>query len=119
MLYCPERRREFFYVLGDVNRPGAIEIPPRQEVLASRAISLAGGPTRTARMGKGLVVRYSGSREREDLAVDFQAILRGKKSDFPIRPNDVIYIPGSTVKTLLYGFLGVVPGVAHSAALVF
>jgi len=117
MLYCPERRREFFYVLGDVNRPGALEIVGSEEVRASRAISMAGGPTRTARTKRAVLIRYGASGVREEFAVDFRRMVRGRGSDVVVRPNDVIVIPGSNAKTLGYGLLGAIPGVALGVAL--
>jgi polysaccharide biosynthesis/export protein len=115
VLYVPERHPEFYYVIGDVGKPGAISVVEGQKDLASQAISRAGGPTRTAKMKKGLVLRYDKDGTRQELAVDFDSILRGKKPDFPVEPNDVIYIPGSNAKTLSYGFLGVIPSIATSA----
>jgi polysaccharide biosynthesis/export protein len=118
ILYCPERKPGYFYVLGDLNKPGAVEMPQSEPVLVSRAISWAGGPTRTAKMSKGIVLRYDEAGTRQQLAVNFKAVLAGKQPDFPVKPNDVIFIPGSSTKTLAYGILGVIPGVAQGAALI-
>lgn len=109
VLYVPFNRPKFFYATGDVNRPGAIEIPPGREVLVSQAIAFAGGPARTAKLSKGILVRYDESGARQELAFDFGAVLNGKKPDFPVLENDIIFIPGSNAKTLGYGLLGVLP----------
>jgi protein involved in polysaccharide export with SLBB domain len=118
ILYCPEKKAEYFYAMGDLNRPGAIEIPQGSQVLVSRAISWAGGATKTAKVSKGILMRYDETGARQQLAVDFKAVLTGKKPDFLIKPNDIIYIPGSSAKALGYGMLGVIPGVAQGAALI-
>jgi polysaccharide export outer membrane protein len=109
MLYVPLNRPKYFYVTGDVNRTGSFEIPPRRELLVSEAMAFAGGPTRTAKISKGILVRQDENGQRQELALDFNAILRGKKPDFPIQQNDIIFIPGSSVKTLGQGVLGIVP----------
>jgi len=112
VFYVPFNRPKFFYATGEVGNPGAFEIPPARELLVSQAIAAAGGPTRTARMAKGILLRFDGEGGRQELAVDFDAILRGRKPDFPLEENDIIFIPGSNAKTLGYGLLGIVPALA-------
>ncbi len=43
VFYVPERKRNFFYVVGDVGHPGAYEIPQGEQLLATQALSSAGG----------------------------------------------------------------------------
>ncbi len=119
VLVIPKSRDMRFYVVGDVRSPGAVEIPPPPEraIMVSQAIAQVGGPSKTAKMSQGMLIRYNekdGSREEKK--VDFAAILKGKQPDFEIRPNDIIFIPGSNVKTLGYGLLGAVPGAVQSAS---
>jgi polysaccharide biosynthesis/export protein len=112
VLVIPKRKDMRFYVVGDVKGAGAQEIPPPVEraILVSQAIAQAGGPSRTAKLSKGLLIRYNERNgSREEKTVDFAAILKGKQPDFEIRPNDIIFIPGSNAKTLGYGLLGMVP----------
>ncbi|MCE5307555.1 MAG: polysaccharide export protein [Acidobacteriales bacterium] len=116
ILYCPEKKPEFFYVIGDLVKPGPIEMISGQTVMASRAVSWAGGPTKTAKLSKGIVLRYDKTGARQEFAVDFKALLAGKKADFAILPNDVVFIPGSAGKTLAYGLLSIVPGVGTMSA---
>jgi len=109
VLYVPFNRPKFFYATGDVENPGAFEIPPARDLLVTQAMSAAGGPTRTAKMSKGILVRFDGEGGRQELPVDFDAILRGRKPDFKIQENDIIFVPGSNAKTLGYGLLRIVP----------
>jgi polysaccharide export outer membrane protein len=109
ILYVPERKRDHYFVVGDVGRPGAFEISPDIPVLATQAIAKAGGPLMTAKMGKGTLMRYTDAGDQEEKSVDFQAILKGKKPDVAILPNDIIFIPGSSAKTLGYGLLNIIP----------
>lgn len=92
--------------------PGAYAMPDEQVLLVSQAMALAGGPIRTAKMNKGVLVRYDGTGRREELQVNFSDILKGRKPDFAIKPDDIIFIPGSTIKSIGYGLLGIIPSVA-------
>ena len=112
VLYVPFNRPKYFYVTGELNSTGSFELPPSRQILVSQALSFAGGPTRTAKMSKGILVRYDQAGARQEVAVDFDAILRGKKPDFPVMPNDIIFIPGSNIKALGYGLLGIIPSMA-------
>lgn len=112
VLHVPEREVEFYYVVGDVGRPGVFELPIQDgvsQLLLTQAVAKAGGPMKTAKMGDGILVRYDESGVRQEVAVDFNAILKGKKTDMVVQPNDVIFIPGSKFKTIGYGLLGVIP----------
>ena len=115
VIHVPERKRDLFYVVGEVNRAGAYEIPHKNTVLVSQAITWAGGPMKTAKLKKGIMVRYDGNGGRQEIPVNFKHIMEGKKSDFKIQPNDIVFIPGSTAKTLAYGLLGAIPGVTSAA----
>jgi polysaccharide export outer membrane protein len=100
VIHIKERITQTIYVIGEVNRSGALVKDPRQELRLSQVIAWAGGPTKTARLSKGILVRYMEDGRREQLPVDFGQILRGKKEDFFVRANDVIFVPGSRIKDL-------------------
>jgi polysaccharide export outer membrane protein len=106
-LIVPRRTVEFYFVLGSVLRPLNYLLPNGQPLMASQAISEAGGPTATAKMSKGMLVRYDKEGKRQELKVDYAAILRGKQTDFVVQSNDVIFIPGSNIKTVAEGFVDV------------
>ncbi len=115
VIHVPERKRDLFYIVGEVTRAGAYEIPPKNTVLVSQAIAWAGGPMKTAKLNKGILVRYDGNGGRQEIAVNFKHIIEGKKSDFRVQPNDIVFIPGSTAKTIGYGLLGAIPTTASGA----
>lgn len=118
VFYAPRRTIDVVYVIGDVGRAGAFEMPEEKTLTALQAISWAGGPTRTARMSKGVLVRFEGTQRRE-MAVDFEAMLRGDTPDIDVRANDVIFVPGSEAKTMGYGILSTIPRVLISGLLIF
>lgn len=118
VINVPPRKKDLFYVVGEVNRAGAYEIPRKNNVFVSQAIAWAGGPLKTADTKKGILVRYKDNGGREELEVNFRDIMKGRKSDFAIQPNDIVFIPGSMYKTLGYGLIGAIPSAA-SGALVY
>ena len=50
--------------------------------------------------------------------MDFQAILQGRQPDFEVRPNDVVFVPGSNAKTLGYGLLTSIPRIVQNAVII-
>jgi len=105
----PEREIKEFFIIGEVNRPGAFEMDPDEGLLLSQALARAGGPMKTAKLGKGILARFGKEGEREEIAINVEKILEGKEEDVPIMPDDVIFIPGSTFKSIGYGLLGAIP----------
>lgn len=110
VVHVPQREEKVYYVIGEVNVAGAFRFGDQPELLVSQAIANAGGPSRTAKASDGVLVRHNMElKTREEVPIDFEAILRGKKPDVVIRPDDIVFIPGSTFKTFSYGLLGAIP----------
>jgi len=106
---------DIYYVVGDIAQPGDYDLPRGEPILATQAILAAGGPTRTAKAGESILIRTSESGERQELAVNFEAILMGKAPDFSLQAGDIIFVPGSGVKSFAYGLMGVIPSVTARA----
>jgi protein involved in polysaccharide export with SLBB domain len=115
----PRRNVQSVHVIGGVRLPGSFELPPPVErtLLVSQAIAWAGGPTPAAKLKNGTLVRYLENGRREEHKVDFAAILTGKQADIPVLPDDIIFIPNSSTKSLAYGLVTAVPGMAQGAIL--
>ncbi len=108
----PQRETRAVYVIGDVTRPGSFDYPPGNGISLSRAVALAGGPTKTSKMSKSILVRQSADGSVERIALDIGRILKGKDPDLDLRPEDLLFVPGSPGKTLAYGFLNYAPTMA-------
>jgi polysaccharide export outer membrane protein len=115
VFYVPRRKIQVVYVVGDVLTSGAFELPEDQAMTASKAIAWAGGPAKTARISKGILMRYEADGTRREYPMDFAAVLKGTTPDVEIRPNDIIFLPGSKGKTLGLGFLNSIPNVLAMA----
>lgn len=101
----PERTERFFYVLGDVNRGGAFEIKQGEAITFTKALASAGGLMATAKGSKTLILRQDASGVAKQIPVDAPRVLKGKSPDFVLSPDDVVFVPGSTTKTLGQGIL--------------
>lgn len=89
-------RAEMIYVSGEVNKAGAFELGERESISVTQLIAMSGGLGKDADPAKARVLRpvLSTSR-RAEIPVDLKRILAGQQSDFPLLPNDVLYIPKS------------------------
>ena len=110
VIHIREREDQFVYIVGDVNRSGAFPMPPRKDVRVTQVFAWAGGAARTAKLSDGVLLRYDKAGKREELKVNFSQILKGKEEDFLVRENDIIFVPGSRVKTFAATLLAGLPG---------
>ncbi len=110
VIHIAERLTETVYVVGEVNRSGAFAKPAKQELRVSQVIAWAGGATKTAKLSKGILIRYNEQGGREQLPVDIGQILKGKREDFFVKANDVIFVPGSRIKDIGLTMLNGIPG---------
>jgi polysaccharide export outer membrane protein len=110
VVQVPARKVEMFYVIGEVQRPGAYEFKGEQEgeMLATRALGWAGGGGKTADLGGAVLIRNTDGG-RQEIALDFKRILKGKDPDTVMQADDIIFVPGSTMKNISNGLLTVLP----------
>lgn len=105
-------RASLVYVIGDVNRAGGFIMENDGRITALQAVALAGGNTRTAALNRAVLVRKTGATYSE-VGIDLQKILHGHKPDTELQAEDVLYIPNSTVKSVVYHG---VPNILQAAA---
>lgn len=89
VLYIPDSDDQAVYVLGEVQRPGAIRLTPDMTLLD--AIAQAGGPTRDAAADKLRVVRPSTGIEREIPMADLMR--SAKNPNVGLNEGDIVYVP--------------------------
>jgi protein involved in polysaccharide export with SLBB domain len=87
-----EYAKRRFTVLGQVQRPGAYEIPFEESITLVQAIAMAGGYTRLGAPWKITVQRTAGDR-KQAFKLDAAAMARDKNAKpFEILPDDIITI---------------------------
>jgi polysaccharide export outer membrane protein len=99
------------FVIGHVNAPQAIFLRD-QPITILRAIAIAGGPARDASTSRVRIIRQTnGGDGKTEILVDLKAIQKQKAPDIVLLPDDIVEVGGSTGKTMLQIFTGVVPAV--------
>jgi polysaccharide export outer membrane protein len=103
LLYPGDRvtvqRAELIYVLGAVLRPGGYTLKdPSQSMTVLKALAMAGDMTSVAKRSRVAVLRRDPAApegKRQEIAVNIQAMLRGKLADLQMQAEDILYVPES------------------------
>jgi polysaccharide biosynthesis/export protein len=105
-IYFPSRETGQFYVLGEVNVPGAFIIPPKG-ISLMQGLALARGPSMNfADMQSIYLVRVNGTEPRI-YALSLDDIIASK--DQPLLPGDRIFVPPTTLANWERTLRAVVP----------
>lgn len=85
-------KKNQFTMLGQVMKPGTLEIPPDESINLLQAIAMAGGYTRLGSASRIKVLRFTNG-EPFELKLDAKAMLKkGKGKPFEVQPNDIITV---------------------------
>jgi polysaccharide biosynthesis/export protein len=82
-------------VVGEVNKPGEIDISPNSSI--SSAVAIAGGPTEDARLSRVAFIRMSEGCQIERQTID----LRNLIDNYQVQEGDVIIVPESNASSIL------------------
>ena len=115
-------RAERVYVSGEVAKVSAIELAERESISITQALTEAGGFTQFAIRDHVRVLRpVMGTTRRAEIDIDMKRVYEGKDVDFPLLPNDVLYVPRSSKRAVLgpvgTTFLASIPTVIITALL--
>lgn len=111
VISVPERQEQFFYVLGDVPKPGGYTMRKNERVTLSKAIATAGGFLATASGKKTTIMRPNPDGvSATQIEVDAIAVVKGKARDVEISENDIVLVPGSASKTVGRSFVAGLAG---------
>lgn len=99
-------RAELVYMTGEVGRIGGIELQERDSITLLQALAQAGGFSRESRRDKVRVLRpILNTNRRAEIELNANRVFEGKDLDFPLLPNDVVYVPHS-YKRLIWETVG-------------
>jgi polysaccharide export outer membrane protein len=92
------QKADLVYVIGDVNRAGAIPLTGRLTV--TEALAKSEGLQKSASKKNVRILRQvAGSNERQEIPVDFHKVLEGKVADKELQANDIIVIPNNVTRS--------------------
>ena len=98
VIYIPDADDQMVYILGEVQRPGAIRLTPDMTFLD--ALALAGGPTRDAAKGRMKLVRPASGEEREISLADLTTARRNP--NVSMNEGDILYVSRSGMAKMGY-----------------
>jgi polysaccharide export outer membrane protein len=103
------------YVVGAVQHPGGFVLDLDRSFTALKAMALAEGPKRTARLRNAIIVRRVNGQQSE-IPVDLNALLYHHGADMAMEDDDILYVPLSrTADFVGEGLQLILPAVAYGA----
>jgi polysaccharide biosynthesis/export protein len=106
------------YVLGAVNRPGGFVISnERTQFTTLKVLSLAGGLTKIAKQDRAVIIRKDKQGKQTETEVDLKKVLNRKSEDLQLRASDILYVPESRGKDIMYQTLQIAVAVATATAI--
>ena len=96
-------RAGIVYVVGAVRKPGGFTVKGNEQMSLLKAIALAEGLSNTSSKGHTRIIRTDeGSGKRSEIPVELGKILDGKAPDMNLQAADIVFVPNSAGKTVLF-----------------
>lgn len=93
------QRAALIYILGAVQRPGGYVLnEANQQITVLKAMAMAGDVTAIAKKSRITLLRRElpGPEEkREEIPVNYKAMVKGQIADIRLKPDDILYVPES------------------------
>ena len=89
------------YVVGDVAKAGGFLIEGNDRLTVLEIMALAGGTTRTSAKDKARLIRKT-PNGREEMPIPLKAMMNGKVKDMAVEDGDILFVPSSAGKNVLY-----------------
>ena len=96
-------RAGIVYVVGEVRKPGGFVLQNNENISVLQALALAEGTTHTSAINRARIIRTDpATGKRTEISMNLGQILSGKKPDTMLQPRDVVFVPNSAAKSVLY-----------------
>ena len=95
VVYIPRLLRQYFFVCGEVKRPGVYPLNPESPITVSQAIAIARGKLTSAALSSVIVLRREQGKQAKVFKVNVKRVLtKGDlKADMFVHKNDIIFVP--------------------------
>ena len=89
-------KADVVYVVGDVGRPSGF-LMDSDNLTVLKAIALAGGTNRTAKLNGAKIIR-KGPNGMTETPIELKKMLQAKALDMPVQADDILFVPSSSRK---------------------
>lgn len=110
-------RAGVIYVVGEVQQPSGFLMEASQNFTVLKALALAHGPGRYARLDDSRIVRKNPDGSFQQIPVPLRKILDAKERDIPLLADDILFVPASGGKRAVEQTLNSILGVAGGLVL--
>jgi polysaccharide export outer membrane protein len=96
-------RAGIVYVVGEVQKPGGFVLRNNENISVLQALALAEGPTHTSAISRARIIRSDpATGKRTEIPMNLGKIFSGKAPDTLLQPKDIVFVPNSAAKNVLY-----------------
>lgn len=96
-------RAGIVYVVGEVQKPGGFVLQNNESISVLQALALAQGATHTSATSRARIIRTDPTTgKRTEIPMNLGRILTGKAPDAFLQPKDIVFIPNSAAKNMLF-----------------
>jgi polysaccharide export outer membrane protein len=96
-------RAGIVYVVGEVNKPGGFVLQNNESISVLQALALAQGTTHTSAISQARIIRTDAvTGKRTEIPMNLGKIFSGKRPDALLQPKDIVFVPNSAAKSVLY-----------------
>ena len=88
------------YVVGDVQRPGGFVMENNEHMTVLEALALAQGTNHTAALNAARILRRTPTGPTE-VKIPLKQMMAAKANDMDLKPEDILFVPGSAAKGAL------------------
>ncbi len=96
-------RAGIVYVVGEVQKPGGFVLQNNESISVLQALALAQGATHTSATSRARIIRTDpDTGKRTEIPLNLGKILSGKAPDTFLLPKDIMFVPNSAAKNMLF-----------------
>jgi polysaccharide biosynthesis/export protein len=96
-------RAGIVYVVGEVQKPGGFVLQNNENISVLQALALAEGPTHTSAISRTRIIRTDpATGKRTEIPMNVGQIFSGKAPDTFLQPKDIVFVPNSAAKSIVY-----------------
>jgi polysaccharide export outer membrane protein len=96
-------RAGIVYVVGEVQKPGGFVLRNNENISVLQAIALAEGPTHTSAISRARIIRTDpATGKRTEIPMNLGRIFSGKAPDALLQAKDIVFVPNSATKSVLF-----------------